>query len=148
MSGNCLFQPLQSPRRSTNIRHLELLASALVVRDEELLHLVQDGRVEFVNRATVLMTVRMNGHCDQAVILRALAIFGLCRLHDPNEPRRKHTAYVGGFIHQDHHIERISVFSSCRRHKSKVEWEAKSLCKQASQRESFDLRIVIELVTA
>src|SRR3954463_3943477 len=82
-SGNRLFQPLQSPRRSTNIRHLELLASALVVRDEELLHLVQDGRVEFVNRATVLMTVRMDGHCDQAVILRALAIFGLCRLHDP-----------------------------------------------------------------
>src|SRR5690348_5020427 len=56
---------------------LELLAALLGVRDKEFLHLRKQGLAHVVDGPKMLMTIRVNGHSQKAVVLLGFPVLGL-----------------------------------------------------------------------
>src|SRR6266513_97139 len=93
---------------------LELLAALLVVVDEELLDLFDDG-VGYVRQ---LPDVGKNlvhlGDGDQAIVALGFAILlRLNRFDDTDQPCRYDRASRYRFLHQHEDVERVAVAGSC-----------------------------------
>jgi hypothetical protein len=91
--------------------HFEFLSPALVVRNKELFDLIQNRLADVVYRLQILVTIRVDGDANQAVICRPLAVLNLIGLDNPNHSDIKETSNVSGFVHQDHNVQGIAVLT-------------------------------------
>ena len=89
--------------------HLELLATALVVGDEEFFDLIQKRLVDVVQRLDVLVIIRVNSDGQQPVVLRGLSLFCLPGLDNPDDTNIQQTTDMRRLVHEYHYVEGIAI---------------------------------------
>jgi hypothetical protein len=120
---------------TTQSGYFEFLASQLVIRDEEFLNLCRKRRNHVFDGRNVFVAVGVNADCQQTIVAFGFSVLGLLRLDHTNETHIQQTSDVGRFIHQHHHIQRVSVVPQRRRDKSEVEWKHHSFRQKARELE-------------
>jgi hypothetical protein len=105
------FDNFGGPSGTLPIFHFEFLSPALVVSNKELFDLIQNRLAHVVYRLQVLVTIRVDGDANQAVICRPLAILNLIGLDHSNHAYVKETTNVSRLVHQDHNVQGIAVLT-------------------------------------
>src|SRR5437868_3241332 len=124
----------------------ELFARLLVVADEEMLNLRRDGVREIGELPDLREELARLGNGDDAVVLLFLSIFLRLNGFDDADQARWHDRANGHrLVHEHQDVQRISIITSCRWNKSKVEREAHALWQDLLHHERRPLAIVREL---
>src|SRR5579872_948078 len=127
--------------------HLEFLAAALVIRNEEFFDLIEQGLAYIVQRLDVLMIVGMNGDRYQSVVLDDLSFFYLLRFDYADNADVQQTTDMGRLVHEHHHVEWIAVLGQRGRNEAEVERKCHPFGQQAAQTEEPEIGIIIEFVS-
>src|SRR6185437_16537739 len=101
----------------------KLSAIIRVVIDKELLDLIQQRLIQVGNRLDVRMSMAGFGDGQQAVIAFGLAVFCLFSLNHADQSGVHQTSGKRRLVHQDQHIERVSVLGLSRWNESEIVWK-------------------------
>src|SRR4051812_36321343 len=143
-----LHQLLRAPRSEASQR-LKSLAAGMVVRSEEMFDLVEQTIGDVLERAQVVVVVRVRRDGDQAVVALALAVaLGLLGLDDADQPRRHNAPDKRRFVHQDEHVQRVAVLTAGGGDVPEIEREDRPGRQYAAQREEAGLLVELILIAA
>ncbi len=89
--------------------HPKLLPLRRVIRNEEVLDLVDDLRIQIVEQVQMAMGARSRRDGNQPIVARRLAFLCLLRLDHAENPGRDERAGKCRLIHQHQHVKRIAI---------------------------------------
>src|SRR5579859_3208686 len=145
-----LRQQPARPRGAGPPQRREALALDRGVGDEEVLHLVQQRRLNLAQLGNTLVQRRLGRHCHQPVV----ALGAPCaRLHLPglnhaDQPAHHQAAHKSRLVHQQQNIQRVPVFAQGRGDVAKVERKRQPLGQHPLQPEQAQVHVKLVLVPA
>lgn len=127
---------------------LERFAFGGVVRYEEVFDLVDEVLVQVVERPHVVMVAGVGGDGEQSVVALGFGFLGLLGIKAADEPRRDEAADEGWLVHQDQHVDGVTVVGFSRGHGTEVVREKRACGQHAAQLVQPMLLVPLELVPA
>src|SRR6185295_1601881 len=131
--ANTGFQQFDRLFGTAQRRHLELLATLSVVRDEEFFNLREEGLAYLIDGGNVLVLIGMDRDAEKAIVAFRLSPFALLGGDDADDTNVHLASYMRRRIHQDEHIQRIAVLAQRGRYEAKIERKQHPFRQQATE---------------
>src|SRR5579871_1245408 len=111
VSLNAVLQKPERFLRTARAGNLEFLTPLLVIRNEKLLYLIEQSFAYIIDGFYVLVVVRVDGNTNESVVTLAFPVFRLFGRDNANDTYFYKATDMGGRIHKDHDVQRVTVLS-------------------------------------